>query len=160
MMSLPMSEEFCVQDRFAPRLICYGCGPANPDGLQLKSYLEGDQLVAHFQAEKKHQAFEGMLNGGVIGTLLDCHCNWMACCHLMKRLNLPAPPTTVTAEYTIKMEHPTPIAGPLELRAWVVDASDRRVTVDGTISAGELVTARCRGIFVAVKEGHPAFHRW
>jgi acyl-coenzyme A thioesterase PaaI-like protein len=155
-----MTDNFCVQDRFAPRLICYGCGPANPDGLQLKSFLEGDQLVAHFQAEKKHQAFEGMLNGGVIGTLLDCHCNWMACCHLMRRLGLPSPPTTVTAEYTIQMGRPTPIASPLELRAWVVDASDRRVTVDGTITVEGQITARCRGVFVAVKEGHPAFHRW
>lgn len=155
-----MSETLAVQDRYAPRLICYGCGPANPDGLRLKSFLEGDHLVAQFQAEKKHQAFEGMLNGGVIGTLLDCHCNWMACCHLMQRLGLSAPPTTVTAEYTVKMEHPTPIAKPVLLRAWPVEASDRRVTVEGTLSADGLITARCRGIFVAVRAGHPAYHRW
>jgi hypothetical protein len=32
--------------------------------------------------------------------------------------------------------------------------------VEGTLSANEKVCARCRGTFVAVKEGHPAFHRW
>ncbi|MEZ6094663.1 MAG: PaaI family thioesterase [Pirellulaceae bacterium] len=155
-----MTEKISVQDQYAPNLICFGCGPANKDGLQIKSFLEGDELVAEFQAQKKHQAFEGMLNGGIIGSLLDCHCNWMACIHLMKRNGLDVPPCTVTAEYTITMEKPTPIKEPLQLRAWVVDSSDRRATIEGTITAGGEVTARCRGVFVAVREGHPAFHRW
>ncbi len=149
-----------LQSTYAPNLICFGCGPANPDGLQLESFLDGEELVAEFHAQPKHQAFEGMLNGGIIGSLLDCHCNWMACYHLMKRNGLSAPPCTVTAEYTIKMEKPTPINGPILLRAWVVDSSDRRATISGTLTAGGEVTARCTGVFVAVKEGHPAFHRW
>jgi len=28
------------------------------------------------------------------------------------------------------------------------------------LSAGGKICAICRGIFVAVKEGHPAYHRW
>jgi len=32
--------------------------------------------------------------------------------------------------------------------------------VEATIEAAGRVTATCRGVFVAVKEGHPAFHRW
>ncbi len=155
-----MTDRLSLQDTYAPRLICFGCGPANAEGLQLKSFVEGDQLVAEFHAQKKHQAFEGMLNGGIIGALLDCHCNWMACYHLMVRNKLAAPPCTVTAEYTIKMEKPTPIANPIHLRAWVVDSSDRRATVEGTLSSGSEITARCHGIFVAVREGHPAYHRW
>lgn len=156
-----MSQETTsVQDRYAPNLICFGCGPANKQGLQLKSFWSGDELVASFFAKLHHQAFEGMLNGGIIGSLLDCHCNWMACCHLMRRNGLETPPCTVTAQYTITMEHPTPIAGPISLRAWVVDSSERRATIDGTLQAGGKITARCSGVFVAVKEGHPAFHRW
>ena len=44
-----------------------------------------------------------VLNGGVIGTLLDCHCNWTAAYHLMSRRGADQPPTTVTADYTIKL---------------------------------------------------------
>lgn len=154
------SEELSVQDRYAPNLICFGCGPANPEGLHLKSYVKGERMVAEFRAQPKHQAFEGMLNGGIIGALLDCHCNWMACYHLMQRNGLESPPCTVTAEYTIKMEKPTPIAGVISLEAWVVDSSERRATVEGTLTAGGAITARCRGVFVAVREGHPAYHRW
>ncbi|MHC4376410.1 MAG: PaaI family thioesterase, partial [Planctomycetota bacterium] len=31
---------------------------------------------------------------------------------------------------------------------------------EGELLADGVVTARCRGLFVAVKEGHPAYHRW
>jgi acyl-coenzyme A thioesterase PaaI-like protein len=155
-----MSEAKSLQETYAPEGICFGCGPANREGLRIRSFVVGEELVASFQPELKHQAFEGMLNGGIIGSLLDCHCNWMAAWHLMQRQQLSAPPCTVTAEYTIKMLKPTPIAGPLELRAWVIEASDRRARIGGSLKAGGEVTATCEGVFVAVKPGHPAYHRW
>lgn len=149
-----------LQETYAPNNVCFGCGTANPKGLQLRSFWDGDQLVASFQPQPHHQAFEGILNGGIIGTLLDCHCNWMATMHLMRSQGLESPPCTVTAEFAIKMKSPTPIAQPIELRAWVVDSSQRRATTSGTIKAGGNITATCDGVFVAVQPGHPAFHRW
>lgn len=155
-----MSEAKSLQETYAPQGICFGCGPANREGLRLRSFVAGEELVASFQPDLKHQAFEGMLNGGIIGSLLDCHCNWMAAWHLMQRQQLAAPPCTVTAEYTIKMLKPTPIAERLELRAWVIESSDRRARIGGELKAGGEVTATCEGVFVAVKPGHPAYHRW
>ncbi|MFM7116986.1 MAG: PaaI family thioesterase [Planctomycetota bacterium] len=155
-----MSEAKSLQETYAPQGICFGCGPANREGLRLRSFVAGEELVASFQPELKHQAFEGMLNGGIIGSLLDCHCNWMAAWHLMQRQQLLAPPCTVTAEYTIKMLKPTPIAEPLELRAWVIESSERRARIGGELKAEAEVTATCEGVFVAVKPGHPAYHRW
>ncbi|MEK7691549.1 MAG: hypothetical protein AAB425_11080 [Bdellovibrionota bacterium] len=35
-----------------------------------------------------------------------------------------------------------------------------RATVEAELTAKGKVTASCTGTFVAVKEGHPAFHRW
>jgi acyl-CoA thioesterase FadM len=49
---------------------------------------------------------------------------------------------------------------PLHIRARVVEASADRATVESSIEANGKVTATCRGTFVAVKEGHPAYHRW
>ncbi len=72
-----------LQDQYAPRSICFGCGPANAKGLRIKSFVDGDTLVADFTPEPYHHAFPGMLNGGIIGALLDCHSNWAACHHLM-----------------------------------------------------------------------------
>jgi hypothetical protein len=42
----------------------------------------------------------------------------------------------------------------------VVESTADRATVEATLEAAGKVTATCRAIFVAVKEGHPAFHRW
>jgi acyl-coenzyme A thioesterase PaaI-like protein len=78
----------------------------------------------------------------------------------MKRLGQDAPPCTVTAEFAVKLLAPTPMDGPLELTAKVVEGSDRKAVVDAELSAHGKVTATCRGVFVAVKEGHPAYHRW
>jgi acyl-coenzyme A thioesterase PaaI-like protein len=105
-------------------------------------------------------AFDGVLNGGICGTLLDCHGNWAAAYHLMQRGGLSAPPCTVTAEFSVQLKRPTPMDTTLRLRAHVVEASDDRAVVEASIEASGKVTATCRGTFVAVKEGHPAYHRW
>jgi acyl-coenzyme A thioesterase PaaI-like protein len=149
-----------LQEEFAPLSICFGCGPANDGGLHVRSFVEGDAIVAEWTPAPHHEAFRGMLNGGVIGTLLDCHCNWAASHHLMVRDRADKPPCTVTAEYTIRMAKPTPTGAPVRLRARVVESSGSRVTVEGELEAGGRVTATCRGVFVAVEPGHPAYHQW
>jgi hypothetical protein len=101
-----------------------------------------------------------MVNGGICGALLDCHSNWTAASYLMKQQGLSAPPCTVTAEFAVKLRRPTPIDATLHLSAYVMEATDDRATVFAEITANGKVTATCQGTFVAVKEGHPAFHRW
>ena len=149
-----------LQDTYAPHNECFGCGPANAKGLRLKSVVQGDEVVAEFRPEPHHQAFPGVLNGGIIGALLDCHSNWTAAWHLMHASGASTPPCTVTADYAIKLKRPTPLGGAVFLRARVVESSGDRATVEATLEAGGKVCATCRGTFVAVKEGHPAFHRW
>jgi acyl-coenzyme A thioesterase PaaI-like protein len=153
-----MSTRQSLQDEFAPKSICFGCGPANEHGLHIKSYVEGDEVICRFVPREYHHAFPGMLNGGIIGTLLDCHSNWAACHYLMKRDGLSAPPCTVTADFHVVLKRPTPM-GEVLLRARVTEAQDARVIVEATLEAAK-VTATCTGTFVAVKEGHPAYHRW
>ncbi len=149
-----------LQDQYAPQSICFGCGPANTLGLQIKSHLSQNEFTATWQAKEHHQAFPGILNGGIIGALLDCHCNWTAAITLMQKDALTHPPCTVTAEYTIKLLRPTPHTEILHLKAKPVEIKNDRVVVEGEIVAGGKTCATCRGTFVAVKEGHPAYHRW
>ena len=149
-----------IQETYAPNLACFGCGPANPKGLHVRSFPNGDEVVAEWQASKEYEAFEGMLNGGIIGTLLDCHCNWAAAYHLMKKTGADKPPCTVTADYAIKLLRPTPTDRPIKLVARVVESTDTRAAVEGELIAHDKVCATCTGTFVAVKPGHPAYHRW
>ena len=153
-----MSES--LQERYAPRTRCFGCGPANEQGLRIRSLVSGDEVVAQWTPQRHHEAADGMLNGGIIGTLLDCHSNWTAAWHLMRAAGAERPPCTVTSEYHVRMLRPTPSDGPLTLRARVAEASADRATIEAHIEARGKVTATCRGVFVAVTEGHPAFHRW
>ena len=157
---MPGDDSFSLQERYAPNNACWGCGPANAEGLRIRSFPRGEEVVAEWKPEPRYEAFPGVLNGGIIGTLLDCHCNWTAAHHLMKQTGDDHPPCTVTADYAIKLFRPTPTDGLVLLSAKVVDSSADRATIEGTLSAGGKVCATCRGTFVAVKEGHPAFHRW
>ena len=72
-----------LQSHYSPASRCFGCGPANEQGLRIESHEaeevgEPGELVAEWRPLPHHLAFEGVLNGGIIGTLLDCHANWTA----------------------------------------------------------------------------------
>jgi acyl-coenzyme A thioesterase PaaI-like protein len=154
-----MSEQ-SLQERYAPANTCFGCGPANPQGLRIRSFPAGDVVVADWTPAPHHEAFPGMLNGGIIGALLDCHSNWTAAYYLMHQAGQDHPPCTVTADYAIRLLRPTPSNGSVHLEARVVESTADRAIVEATLAAGGRVCATCRGTFVAVKEGHPAYHRW
>lgn len=126
----------------------------------MRSFVRGEEVVADWTPEAHHEAFTGMLNGGIVGTLLDCHSNWAAASFLMQRQGEATPPCTVTAEFHVKLRRPTPSGAPVHLRARVEESQDDRATVEASLESGGRVTATCRGVFVAVKEGHPAYHRW
>ncbi len=153
-----------LQEKYAPKSICFGCGPANSHGLKIRSvpHEEAGELEvrAIWTPESYHEAFPGMLNGGIIGALLDCHSNWTAAYHLMQKAGLAEPPCTVTADFHVTLKRPTPTNGPVYLRARVLESGSDRATIEATLEAGGKICATCRGTFVAVKPGHPAYHRW
>jgi acyl-coenzyme A thioesterase PaaI-like protein len=152
--------EQSLQEKFAPKSICFGCGPANEKGLRIRSMVSGDEVVATWKPEKFHEAFPGVLNGGIVGSLLDCHSNWTAAWHLMNKNKMDHPPCTVTSEYKIQLKRPTPTDGEIQLVAKVVDSTEERATVEAQLIAKGKVCATCTGIFVSVKPGHPAYYRW
>lgn len=152
--------ELSLQEKYAPNSICFGCGPANKKGLRIRSLERGEEVVCTWTPESHHEAFPGMLNGGIIGSLLDCHSNWTAAWHLMKKQGLKAPPCTVTANYSVKLLRPTPSNQPVEIVARVVESQEDRATIEAVLRSGGKDCATCRGLFVAVKPGHPAYHRW
>jgi acyl-CoA thioesterase FadM len=58
------------------------------------------------------------------------------------------------------MRRPTPSGQPIDLRAWIVEASEDRATVEAEIRSDGIVTASGSGTFVAVRPDHPAYDRW
>lgn len=126
-----------LQDRYIPGTTCFGCGPANPKGLRLRSYLgDGDQTVAEFTPWSEHDNGLGYLNGGIICTVLDCH----SATPMMVRAEelglfeaglLPY----VTAGLDVRYLRPTPLGGPLHLWARVLDVADSAITVEALLMA-------------------------
>jgi len=150
-----------LQSRFAPEGRCFGCGPANELGLRIESYEADDgTVVADWQPRPEHEAFEGFVNGGILGTLIDCHSNWTGIAALLAKTGGAVAPSTVTAEYSVRFRRPTPSGRPLRLIGRAVEIADDRVTVETSIEVDGTTTATGRATFVAVKPGHPAFGRW
>ena len=117
-------------------------------------------MVADWVPEPQHTAFTGYTSGGIISMLMDCHGNMTAAYFLMKARGLEAPPGTVTAQLSITFLKPSPMGKTLHLIAHCTGIERDKVHVEGSLQVEGVKTASMSGLYVAVKEGHPAFHKW
>jgi len=143
------------QDQFGIENRCYGCGPENPEGLQIKSYWGGDEAVCIYQPRPAFLAGpRHVLNGGVIATLIDCHsiCTAIAALYKAEGRPIGSDPVIwcVTASMQIDYLRPTPIAAPVSLRARVESMEGKRTTVACSLGSGGIETARGRVVAVRV----------
>ena len=147
-------DEKAIQDRW-PGLgtYCWGCGRNNEHGLHLKSYWQGDETVATFQPEAYHLAFPGVLNGGIIATLIDCHSVNTANAAVFraegKELEMDPLSGFVTGSLFVKYLRPTPAGETVTLRARVKKMKERKVTVTCSLYSGD--TECAIGKVVAVR---------
>jgi acyl-coenzyme A thioesterase PaaI-like protein len=122
-----------IQERLYPELPCFGCGPANTNGLQLRSYVDNDGTVtATFMPWPEHDNGLGYLNGGIIGTIMDCHSAAAVMLEADSRGWKPlgdAALSYVTAGLNIRYLRPAPLREPVTLRATIQNASEVEVTV-------------------------------
>jgi len=120
---------------------CHGCGAANDKGLRLKSYWNGDEAVAKWQAEPHHcGGTQENLNGGIIASLIDCHSLNLAIAQAYRAEQRPidSPPRIgyVTANLNVSYIKPTPLHETIELRARITKLERRKAWVTCTLSAG------------------------
>ena len=144
------SKKEYFQD-FMPNNICFGCGRDNHFGLQISSYWEGSEAVCIWNSEKKYQGWKGVLNGGILAALIDCHTmgTAMAATYQAEGRSLDSLPEYRYATGTIKVKYlkPTPNAKPVELRAEVLEIKGRKVVLtcraysEGTLTAEAEVVA-------------------
>jgi acyl-coenzyme A thioesterase PaaI-like protein len=126
---------------------CHGCGADNQKGLQLKSYWDGDEAIAIWKAQPHHcGGSEGIVNGGIIASLIDCHSLNLAIARAYREERRPIGSSPrvgyVTAHMSISYVKPAPIDEPLELRARIVKIEDRKAWVNCTLSAAGEIRAR------------------
>jgi len=148
--------EKAIQDRWHEiGSYCWGCGRNNEHGLRLKSFWQGDEVVATFQPEEHHLAFPGVLNGGIIATLIDCHslntANSAACEAEGREYDEDPLSGFVTGSLFVKYLKPTPTDEPVSLRARVKEMKERKITVTCTLYSGE--TECATGEVIAIRIG-------
>lgn len=151
-------NEKAFQDYYPDELShCYGCGRLNENGLQIKSYWDGDEAVCTYQPRSYHTAVPGYVYGGLIASLIDCHGTGTAAGAAFRAAG--AVPGTesdfrfLTASLHVDYLQPTPIDGPLTIRAQVKEIKGRKVIVSSTLYAGGEVCATGEVVAVRVPAG-------
>jgi len=149
-----MMNEKAFQDYYPEQMShCYGCGRMNEQGLQIKSYWDGEESVCIFRPRPYHIAMPGYVYGGLLASLIDCHGTGTASAAAYRAENramdTEPPLRFVTASLHVDYLRPTPLDADLELRGRVKEIKGRKVVVGITLSARNEICAR--GEVVAVK---------
>ncbi|MCA3392177.1 MAG: PaaI family thioesterase [Roseomonas sp.] len=149
-------KESAFQDQI-PDNHCFGCGPHNANGLRIKSYWDGDEAVSTFTPQPFHMAGPvNVLNGGIIGTVIDCHCICTAFADAYRREGraIGSAPRLWYATASMKVDYlkPTPIDRPLTLRAKVLESGPKKTRISCSLIADCVESAR--GEVLAIRVAH------
>lgn len=125
-----------------PENVCFGCGVHNPDGLQIKSWWEGTEAWCTWQPEEKYHGWADLLNGGIMATLIDCHCMGAAMAHAYQSedRSLDSEPVYRYATGTLNIRYlkPTSTHHPVTLKACITEVKGKKTTLSCDIySQGE-----------------------
>lgn len=151
-------QQKAFQDYYPdPLAYCYGCGRLNQQGLQIKSYWDGDESVCLFYPRPYHTAIPGYVYGGLIASLIDCHSTGTAAAAKYRaegrEMDTDPPFRFLTGSLHVDYLKPTPIEGPLEIRGKISEIKGRKVVVSTTLSAGGEVSAKGEVVAVQVPDG-------
>lgn len=143
---------------------CYGCGKNNNDGHQLKSFWQNvdkqnlleSSTVAHFTPSDVYTAIPGFVYGGMIASLIDCHGTGSAAAmaYLAQDREMGTAPSLrfVTGALNVSYLAPTPQGVGLELIGHYSEIKDRKIIVDITLSANDVICAKGQVIAVLMPE--------
>jgi len=145
-----------IQDYYPDELNhCYGCGGLNEQGLQLKSYWDGEEAVAIFYPKPYHIAFPGYVYGGLIASIIDCHSiGTAAAAYREEGREMESDPALrfVTASLHVEYVSPTPIGLPLHVHGRVEEVKGRKVLVHTTVLVNGEVCAKAQVLAVKIPE--------
>ena len=137
---------------------CFGCGPANPIGLRIKSYWSEDEnaVVATFHPKPDYNAgAENVMYGGLIASLIDCHSIWTAIAYASREGGqyVGESPAIwyVTGELSVRYLKPTPLDQPIFLKAWVEKHEGRKAYVVCELGIEGKITAKANVIAIRVE---------
>ena len=122
---------------------CFGCGPENETGLQLKFKLneESQRFVCKFKLPARFEGPPSHAHGGIIATILD-----EAMGKVSKLRNIIA----VTGQMSITYIRPVPLGKPLITEGWEVSVRGRSTTASPRFATPSEVLAQSTGVFIEI----------
>jgi uncharacterized protein (TIGR00369 family) len=106
---------------FGPDQQCFGCGPTNRTGMQLRFFRDGDDVVTTFEAREGWEGAPGIVHGGLQATLADEIGAW-ALIGTKGRFGF-------TSSLNLRYLRPARADRPIEARARIVDDLGSRAKV-------------------------------
>ncbi|MBN1880730.1 MAG: PaaI family thioesterase [Deltaproteobacteria bacterium] len=151
-----MSEK-AIQDFYPDDIaVCYGCGRHNPTGLAIKTYWDGAEGVCRYRPSDDHLAYPGLVYGGLIACLVDCHSigTAAAAAHDAEGKTLGVDPVILffTARLEVDYIAPTPVGAELLLTARIEETTPRKSVVSCTVHADDVLSAKGRVVAVKMRE--------
>ncbi len=145
-----------IQDFYPDEIaICYGCGRHNAEGLHIQTYWDGEEGISHFTPKPHHTAFPGIVYGGLLASLVDCHMigTAIAATYQAEGREPGSEPevTYVTGNLNITYLQPTPTETELTLRARVKELHPRKAMVACSLYAGAQECVQAEMVAVRVQ---------
>ena len=147
-------DKNAIQDFYPDDLShCYGCGRLNKKGLRIRTIENGEETLSIYEPRPEHTAIPGFVYGGLLASLIDCHCTGTAAIAAYRNqgreMGSDPPFRFVTASLHVDYLRPTPMGVPLEIRGRVKEIKGRKVVVSATLTAEGKICVR--GELVAVE---------
>lgn len=149
-------QALSLQATAAPDGICYGCGSAHPGGLHVQSHWaeDGIHLICRHTPDATFTGWPGLVYGGLLAMLVDCHSNWTAMAyHYRNEGRVPGSLPRidcVTGRLGLEYLKPTPMGVELLLKARVEGEVARKSRVICEVWADGVLTVRADSVFVRV----------
>ena len=154
-------NQFAFQDEI-PSNYCWGCGSTNSHGLQMKSRWSGDEAVCTWHPKEYHVGPKHFLNGGIIATIIDCHCIWTATAgaYRAEGRKMYSQPSIwyVTASMKVSYLHPTPVNRPVVLHAQIQEMNPKKTILTCSLFSEEEECARGEVVAIRVPPEWPEEH--
>lgn len=157
--------EKAIQDYYpAESAICYGCGRNNPHGLHIKTFWDGSIGLCHFTPRPEHTAYPGIVYGGILASIIDCHCIGTAIAAMYQAQGLDPETddsiTCVTGNLNVTYRKPTPTDTSLVLKASIKELGERKAIVVCSLYAEEVeaVSAELVAVRIASRSGNLGHH--
>lgn len=126
---------------------CFGCGPANPEGLHLAFTINSEDpanitATAIVNLARVHEGPPGHIHGGIIATLMD---------EAMSKLNRPLDVLAMTRHMEVDYLRPAPLHVPLTLTGRHLRREGRKLFHAATLATAEgRILASAKGFFLVI----------